>query len=127
MPGQKKKFILIIEDEQTLARSLTDKLTRSGYRVESEIEGVRGLRKVVETKPDLVILDIILPGLNGLKVLKSLKSKSCTKDIPVILVSNVDDKESQDEGMKLGAANYLIKTNVSLAKIIQEIERHIIK
>ncbi len=121
----KKKFIFIIEDEQTLSRSLRDKLEREGYRVETAIDGKLGLASVKREKPDLLILDIILPGLNGLEVLKGLKSDSRSKHIPVLLVSNVDDEKQQREAQRLGAANYLLKSNVTLAKIIEEIQKYI--
>ncbi len=125
MSKAKKKKILIIEDEQTLAKSLSDKLTREGYEVIAEIDGAMGLKRVIEEMPDLVILDIILPGLNGLEVLKSLKGRDKTKNVPVILVSNVDDMKSTRDAKKLGAANYLLKSNVTLANIIEEIKKHI--
>ncbi|MBU0706836.1 response regulator [Patescibacteria group bacterium] len=125
MTSKKKKKIFIIEDEQTLSRSLSDKLKREGFQVDTEIDGVRGLKRVGEVIPDLLILDIILPGLSGLEILERLKAEPKTKKIPVLLVSNVDDEKSTKEGKALGAVNYLIKTNVTPSRILEEINKHI--
>ncbi|MDP3964894.1 MAG: response regulator [bacterium] len=117
--------ILIIEDEQTLARSLKAKMERAGYAVDRKIDGVHGLKHATDKKPDFIILDLILPGMGGLEVLNALKSKKETKIIPVLVLSNVDDPKSSDEALNLGAVNYLIKTQVTLENILEEIRKHI--
>ena len=125
MIQSKKISIFVIEDEQTLVRSLKDKFERTGYEVKTEIDGIKGYSRIVKEKPNIVILDIILPGLNGLDILKKLKDNAETKNIPVILLSNVDDEKSMNQGKKLGAVAYFIKTNVTLNRLIEEIKRHL--
>lgn len=123
MPKKHNPRILILEDEQTLSRSLRDALERAGYTIEIEIDGVKGLKKIETSKPDLVLLDLILPGLSGLDVLKALVAKPSLKSIPVIVLSNLDDPKSVIEAKRLGAKAYLIKAQVTLEEIIKKIEQ----
>lgn len=102
--------ILLVDDDPLLIRMYQKKLQNDGYEVDSASDGEAGLKKVSEFEPDLILLDIMMPKLNGLEVLKKLKEETQTKNIPVILLTNVGGSdEDVERGLGLGAVAYLIK------------------
>jgi len=118
-----KKKILIIEDD-FFVRDLYDReLTREGFAVSSAEDGPKGLLKAVEEKPDLVLLDIMLPKMSGLDVLKTLKEKEETKNVPVVLLTNLGQDSVIREGFSLGAIGYLIKAAYTPTQIIEEVKK----
>jgi len=121
MPNMPKK-ILIVEDETALLYALQSQLSTEGYHVFVADDGEKALKVLDEHKPDAIILDIILPKLNGWEFLKKVKANSETKDIPVIIISNLSDDASRQRGIELGAKDYLPKINYSIAKLIDKIK-----
>ncbi len=118
-----KKKILIIEDD-FFVRDLYDReLSREGFEIETTVDGPGGLLKAVEGKYDLILLDIMLPKMSGLDVLKTLKEKDETKDIPVVLLTNLGQDSVIREGFSLGAAGYLIKAAYTPTQIIEEVKK----
>ena len=120
------KTILIIEDDKFLRELICQKLIKEGYEVCEAIDGEEGVKKIKEAKPDLVLLDLILPGIDGFEVLSKIKEDPETKSIPVIILSNLGQKEDVEKGLKLGAADYLIKAHFTPGEIIDKI-RNILK
>ena len=118
-----KTEILIIEDEAAQAYALEAKLSVEGFKVQTTTSGKTGLSLTKKTKPDLVILDIVLPGIDGFEILKELKEDGETADIPVIIISQMGQKENIDQGMKLGAEDYLVKSEVNLGKIVARVKQ----
>jgi DNA-binding response OmpR family regulator len=119
-PQQK---ILIIEDDFFVRDLYNRELTREGFAVSSAEDGPTGLLKVVEEKPDLVLLDIMLPKMSGLDVLKTLKEKEETKNIPVVLLTNLGQDSVIREGFTLGAVGYLIKAAYTPTQIVEEVKK----
>lgn len=119
--------ILIIEDETALLYALKAELTQNGFEIMEAVDGEKGLQALKQQKPDLIILDLLLPGIDGFEVLRRLKSKNQTKNIPVIILTNLGDKENIEKGTKLGADDYLIKTDYSLEEIIKKLKNLINK
>lgn len=118
-----KQRILIIEDD-FFVRDLYDReLAREGFEVSTAEDGAEGLLKVIEEKPDLVLLDIMLPKMSGLDVLKKLKEKEEVKDIPVVLLTNLGQDNVIREGFSLGAIGYLIKAAYTPTQIIEEVKK----
>ncbi|PIW91017.1 MAG: response regulator [Candidatus Nealsonbacteria bacterium CG_4_8_14_3_um_filter_39_7] len=113
--------ILLIEDDLFLIDIYNVKLKASGFSVDVAEDGESGLAKAKENKYDLIILDIVLPGLDGRDVLRKLKSDKDLKNIPVIILSNLGQKNEIEEGMKLGASQYLIKAHYTPSEIVDEI------
>lgn len=113
--------ILFIEDEATLHKTFEDALTKEGYTLISALDGETGVRLAKEKKPDLILLDLILPGINGIEVLRELKNIPETQHIPVIVLSNSEDMESIQAAIDLGAQTYLVKINYKLEEVIQKI------
>lgn len=115
------KKILFIEDEPALQTAFTEAITDSGYQVFSALDGEIGLNVAMKEKPDLILLDLILPKLDGFAVLESLKKNSETAHIPVIVLSNLGEAGDVQRAIELGAQSYLVKTNYDLAEVIVKI------
>lgn len=114
--------ILIVDDEEILRRIYSDRLTFEGFQVDSAADGQEGLTKIQTNKPNLVLLDILMPKLNGLQVLEQLNTNPELKKIPVIVLSNVASDENIKKALALGAKDYLLKTNFSPNEIINKIK-----
>ena len=117
--------ILVIEDDKFLRDLLYKKLAEENFSVATALDGEEGLKKIQEENPNLVLLDLILPGINGFEVLKKAKENPATKDIPVIVLSNLGQKEDVERAMKLGAQDYLIKAHFTLEEILEKIRKHL--
>jgi DNA-binding response OmpR family regulator len=114
--------ILIVEDDRFLRELIARKLKNEGYEVLEAIDGEEGLKKIKEEKPDLILLDLILPGIDGFEVLTKAKEDSDTAQIPVIILSNLGQREEIERGLKLGAIDYLIKAHFTPGEIIEKIK-----
>lgn len=116
------KTILFIEDEQALQKTIGDRLSQEGYEIIPALDGEIGLNLAEIKKPDLILLDLILPKLQGLEVLKKLKEDIITKDIPVIILTNLEEMENVNKALELGATTYLVKANYSLEEVVEKIK-----
>ncbi len=119
------KKILIIEDEQVLQKTLEKFLIDEGYNLVSATDGEIGLKLARTQKPNLIMLDLILPKLNGFEVLKELKANKETKNIPVIILTNLETMDDINKALELGATTYLVKVNYKLEEIVEKIEQTI--
>ncbi len=102
------KTILIIEDDKFLRELIVQKLIKEGYTVSEAVDGEEGIKKIRDEKPALVLLDLILPGIDGFEVLARAKEDPALSPVPVIILSNLGQKEDIEKGLKLGAVDYLI-------------------
>jgi DNA-binding response OmpR family regulator len=119
-----KKKILIIEVETALLYALQSQLSIvDGFKVIAADDGEKALNLVKTEKPDLIVLDIILPKVDGWTFLKEIKDNQTTKEIPVIIISNLSDEQSRDRGIKLGAKDYLAKINYSVSELVEKIKK----
>src|SRR3989344_5929993 len=109
--SKKKQSILLIEDEKILSDLLTKKLEGAGYRVEVVSDGEEGLSKIRALKPDLVLLDMLLPKLSGFSILETLYREKRIPALPVIVISNSGQPVEIDRVQKLGIRDYLVKLN----------------
>jgi DNA-binding response OmpR family regulator len=114
--------ILVIEDDKFLRELIMRKLIEEGYEVIEAIDGEEGLRKIKEQKPNLVLLDLILPGIDGFEVLSRMKEDPDLTSIPVIILSNLGQRDDVERGLKLGAVDYLIKAHFTPGEIIEKIK-----
>ncbi len=117
-----KKTILSIEDEPSLQRVLSDTLEQKGYKVLKAMDGETGWKMSKEEKPDLILLDLILPKKDGFSVLADLKKDPETKNIPVIILTNLEGVVDVERVIELGATTFLIKANYELKEIVEKIE-----
>ena len=119
--------VLMIEEDRFLRKIYRDKLSRLGFDFFEATNGEEGLNKVIAEKPDLVILDLILPRKNGFDVLIDMKSNKNTENIPVIILSNLGQESDIQRGLSLGAEAYLIKTEVSLSGVVDQVREQLAK
>jgi DNA-binding response OmpR family regulator len=116
------KKILIIEDDDMLRGLITQRLTKEDYKISQAIDGISGLKAIREEKPDLVLLDIILPGMNGFEVLENAKKDPIISGIPIAILSNLSQQEDKDKALGLGAVDYFIKVNFTSEEILEKIK-----
>lgn len=123
MPEKKKVNILLVEDDNFLVDIYKKKLEMEGFKVGTCDNGEKCLVDVKKKKPDLILLDILLPKLDGFAVLEKLKGDAPTKDIPVLLLTNLGQKDDVQKGLDLGAADYLIKAHFKPSEIVDKIKK----
>ena len=117
------KTILFIEDESALQKTFGDILREEGYEMISALDGEVGLRLAKEKKPDLILLDLILPRVHGFDVLKQLKDDKETKEIPIIVLTNLEGIGDVDKALEMGATTYLVKAQYSLEEVVDKIKK----
>ncbi len=125
MHKDKKIKILVVEDEPALIGVLDDKLTREGFSVIRAMDGEVGLKMVSDEKPDLILLDIIMPKMDGITMLKKLRESEDGKNIPVIILTNLSDSEKNTEMTEKGVLDFLIKTNWKLDDVVKKIKQRL--
>ena len=123
----KKKLILLVEDDEFLAELYATKLNLEDYEVALASDGEKGLKMIKELKPDLILLDIILPKMDGFEILKNIKTNKNLKKIPVILLTNLSQKDEVKKGLELGADDYLIKAHFMPSEVVKKIKQTIDK
>ncbi len=121
--SEKAKKILFIEDESALQTTFGNMLTKRGYKMIKAMDGRTGLDLAKEEKPDLILLDLILPKMDGFGVLKGLKENEETRDIPVIILTNLENTGDVQRALEIGATTYLTKANYTLTEILEKIEK----
>lgn len=117
-----KKKVLIVEDDNFVAEVYSTKLLEMGHEVKIAQNGEEGLSLIEKERPDLILLDIIMPVMGGIEMLEELKKNPARKDIPVILLTNVGEKESIQKVRALGVHDYLIKSHFTPAEVIEKME-----
>ena len=121
MNGETRR-ILVAEDDRFLRKAAEMALKRQGYTVLTAADGEEALRAAQSELPDLILLDLIMPKLNGFDVLQALKKDAPTAHIPVIILSNLGQDRDVQQAMDAGAAAYFIKTDLSLHALVQRVE-----
>jgi len=116
------KLIIFVEDEPALQKVLGATLEQSGYEVKSAFDGQSGLALIKQFKPAMVLLDLILPKKDGFEVLQEIKNDPETKDIPVIVLTNLESPHDVEKAIKLGATTYLVKANYELHEVMEKIK-----
>ncbi len=116
------KTILFIEDESALQKTFGKVLEQEGFQVISALDGDVGLKLAKLRRPDLILLDLILPKLNGFEVLQEIKQDSELQSIPVIVLTNLETMDNVDRAIELGAKTYLVKANYTLKEVINKVK-----
>jgi len=117
------KQILLVEDDPFLIDIYTTKFKESGFSVEVASSGEQALQKAKELNPDLIVLDIVLPQMDGWEILKEIKNEKGLKDLKIIMLSNLGQKEEVEKGINLGAVSYLIKAHYTPSQVVEEIKK----
>jgi len=119
-----KKKILIVEDDRALQNALVEILSKEGYETVSAFDGEEGIQKAKTEKPDLVLLDLILPKKDGYEVLAEIK-KDQSDDIPVLILTNLEEIDNVQKALDLGARTFMVKSDFSLKDIIEKIKQNL--
>lgn len=118
-----KRTILLVEDDTFLAGMYVTKLELEGFRVVLASDGEQAVELAEREVPAIILLDIVLPKKSGFDVLKEVKAHAATKDVPVILLTNLGQKEDVEKGLKLGALDYLIKAHFMPSEVVAKVKR----
>lgn len=117
------KKVLIVEDDASLRSAVEEKLSAVGYRVRIAIDGQEGLRVAIEEKPHLILLDLMLPKMDGLSLLKELRRDSWGQDVPVIVITVLSETDARREEAKaLGAFAYIDKSRYTLEDVLEKVK-----
>ena len=127
MEDWKNKKILVVEDDTFLSDLLAKHFTQEGIQFDFAVDGESALIKAKEMKPGLVLLDLFLPGIDGYEVLKQLKADPALASVPVIILSNLGQKEEIEKGMALGATDFLVKAKFDLSDIVSKVKNALSK
>lgn len=119
------KKILMIEDEKIIVDLLKRKLEQAGYQVSAGKDGIEGLEKMRKDKPDIILLDIVMPRMGGLEVMEEMEKDNDLKDIPVVIISNSGQPVELDRAKKLGAKDWLVKTEFDPQEVIKKVKKQI--
>ncbi|OGH58870.1 MAG: hypothetical protein A2725_03930 [Candidatus Magasanikbacteria bacterium RIFCSPHIGHO2_01_FULL_33_34] len=121
--SEKQKVILLVEDDSFLSNIYKTKFEMEGYQVIVAMDGEVGLNYAKTKNPDLILLDILLPKMDGFSVLKEIKADEKSKNIPVILLTNLGQKDDVSKGLELGAVDYLIKAHFKPSETVGKVRK----
>ncbi len=117
------KTILLVEDDPFLIDLYVTKSKEAGFKIEVVDDGDLVLEKVKEVKPDILLLDIVLPNVDGWEILRKIKEDIDMKDLIVVILSNLGQKDEVEKGLKLGATKYLIKAHYTPTEVVEEVKK----
>lgn len=118
-----KVHVLLVEDDVFLAGIYQKKFEMEGYKISVAENGEKGLADAKKKKPDIILLDILLPKMDGFTVLQNLRADAVTKEIPVILLTNLGQKDDVEKGLEAGASDYLIKAHFKPSEIVDKVKK----
>lgn len=119
--------ILIVEDDPFLSEMYSTKLVQENFEVDLAIDGKEAIKKAREMKPDLILLDIVLPKMDGFEVLAEIKKDIELRNIQIIALTNLGQKEEVEKGLKLGADDYIVKAHFTPTEVVNKIKQVIKK
>lgn len=120
-----RPLVLVVEDEQNLSFMYKKKFEIAGFGVECAGNGIDGLEKANELLPDIILLDIMMPKMNGLDMLRQLKASGVTRDIPVVMLSNISEGKQVEQARQIGAKGYIIKADVVPQNVVDIIKQEL--
>ena len=118
-----KKKILLVEDDAMISSIYKAKFEADGFEVLVAVDGINGLELAKKEKPTIIILDVILPGLDGFSVLEEIKKDKALKTIPVIVLTNLGTEDDRKKGQEMGALDYLVKASLTPGQISEKIKQ----
>lgn len=117
-----KQKILVVEDDTFLSELLVNRLVKDGFMLELAVDGESALISVRKEPPAIILLDIVLPGIDGYEVLRQLKKDPSLQKIPVLILSNLGQKDEVEQGLRLGAQEFLVKAQLDLDSIAKKVK-----
>lgn len=122
---EKKFKVLLVEDDRMISNMYETKLRQEGFQVVLAENGADALELAIQESPNLVLLDIILPQIDGFAVLRELRLNHKTRDIPVVMLTNLGTPEDKDKGQRYGATEYLVKANLTPSDVAQAARKYL--
>ncbi len=116
------KVVLLVEDNNFIRNMYQLKLAKADLTVIEAIDGKMALERITEQKPDLVLLDLMMPNVGGLEVLRDLNKQGLLPELPVIVITNVMDPQTIDQAKELGAKDYIVKTDLTPSQVIDKLK-----
>lgn len=123
MEKKSTAHVLLVEDDEFLSGIYQKKFEMEGFKISTADNGEKGLAEAKKKKPDIILLDILLPKLDGFAVLEQLKADSVMKNIPVVLLTNLGQKDDVQKGLDAGAVDYLIKAHFKPSEIVEKVRK----
>jgi len=120
-------LILVVEDDKFLLKALSAKLKSTGFEVGTAMDGDEGLKYLAAHKPDLILLDLIMPKKNGFEFLEEAKASKTLLKCPVVILTNLGQESDIKKGLDLGAKDYLVKTKFSLQQVVEMVNKYLDK
>lgn len=117
--------VMVVEDDQFLSRALTSKLKKEGFEVELVKNGQQALDKLKESKPDILLLDLIMPKRDGFSVLEEIRNDKDLEKLPVLVLSNLSQTPDTDATKELGVLEHLVKSDTTLSDIVERVKHHL--
>ncbi|MFZ2969796.1 MAG: response regulator [Minisyncoccia bacterium] len=122
MEENKKVKVLIIEDDSYISDMYKIKFESENFETIVAEDGISGIKEIEKQKPDIVLLDIVMPKVDGFSVLKMIKKNEDSKDIPVVLLTNLGQKDNVERGFELGATSYIIKAHFTPSEVVKKVK-----
>lgn len=116
------KIVLLVEDNDFIRNMYQLKLAKADLMVVEAVDGKMALEKLEQQKPDIVLLDLMMPNVGGIEVLKALKKKNLIPNMPVIVLTNVMDPQTVAQAKELGARDYIVKTDLTPSQVVEKLE-----
>ncbi|MEY4745080.1 MAG: hypothetical protein RL272_1025 [Candidatus Parcubacteria bacterium] len=120
--GGAKLKVVLVEDDKFLQKILVTKFTKESFDVRAASDAETGLQMILTESPDIVLLDLILPKMSGFDLLTELKANAKTKDVPVVILSNLGQDEDISRARSLGALDFLVKADISINEVVQKVK-----
>ncbi len=122
MPDIQKKKVLVVDDEKDLRDAMATALSYEGYDVETAADGLEAFALAEKNLPDIILLDIVMPQQDGITTLKAIRKEGWGKQIPILIMTVLDDMNKVAEALEGGATEYLVKTDIALGTIVQKVK-----
>ena len=127
MTAKAGKTVLVVEDDNFLIKAYEAHLAKAGFHVRTALDGVEAVESLKKVMPDIILLDLVMPRMDGFDVLEEMQKKSEWKKIPIVVLSNLGQESDRDRSLKLGAVEYIVKSDFSLQEIVGLINKHLKK
>lgn len=121
--SENEKTLLLVDDDQFITIAYKDGLERAGYKVSVAHDGEEALEAMKSIKPDMVLLDLIMPKMNGFELLQDMKEDKDLKDIPVLVLTNLSQDSDREEALSYGVVDFLVKADVSLKDLVNRLHQ----
>ncbi len=123
--NEENKKILIVEDDDLTLRMLSDVFRSKNFFVMEAVDGKEALDVALRECPDVILLDIVIPEISGIQVLERLRKSGCCKNIPVVVMTNLESTQVIDEALEAGRCDFIIKTDLSISDIVRRVNGHL--